>query len=193
LKQSLKGFMMKNTIKFIAAKALNTRALVILIVNLGVFLSFAAMSQVAKDNFAEVTVKDAWIRTSVPGQKATGAFMAITAKANLKLVGASSPVAGIAELHEMKMDGDIMRMRAVQGGLDLPAGKMVELKPGSFHIMLLDLKTALPKDTTVPVTLLFKDAKGVESKVALSVPVATVAPGAKAASGAAIDMNQHKH
>ena len=172
---------MKNTIKFIAAKAVNTRALVILIATLGGFLSFAAMSQTVKDNFAEVTVKDAWIRTSVPGQKATGAFMAITAKANLKLVGASSPVAGIAEVHEMKMDGDIMRMRAVQGGLDLPAGKTIELKPGSYHVMLLDLKTALPKDTTVPVTLIFKDTKGLESKVELTIPVATVPP------------NQHKH
>jgi periplasmic copper chaperone A len=170
--------MIKNTIKFIAAQAVNTPSRIIFIAIFGGFLSFSAA---AKDNLAEVTVKDAWIRTSVPGQKATGAFMAITAKANLKLVGASSPVAGIAEVHEMKMDGDIMRMRAVQGGLDLPAGKTVELKPGSYHVMLLDLKTALPKDTTVPVTLVFKDTKGVESKVELSVPVATVSP------------NQHKH
>jgi periplasmic copper chaperone A len=140
-----------------------------------------------------IDVKNAWIRTSVPGQKATGAFMTITAKTSLKLVGGSSPVAGVTEVHEMKMDGDIMRMRAVQGGLDLPAGKAVELKPGSYHVMLLDLKVALPKDTTVPVTLLFKDAKGVQSKVELTVPVATVAPGAKAAGGAAMDMNQHKH
>ena len=181
---------MRNTIKCIAAQALNTLSKAVFAVILGTLLSFTAM---AKDNIADVMVKDAWIRTSVPGQKATGAFMTITAKADLKLVSASSPAAGVAEVHEMKMDGDIMRMRAVQGGLDLPAGKTVELKPGSYHIMLLDLKTALPKDTTVPVTLLFKDAKGVESKVELTVPVATVAPGSKATGGAAMDMNQHKH
>ena len=140
-----------------------------------------------------IDVKNAWIRTTVPGQKGTGAFMTITAKEGAKLVGGSSPVAGVTEIHEMKMEGDIMRMRALAGGLDLPAGKAVELKPGSYHVMLLDLKTALPKDATVPVTLFFKDAKGMESKVELSVPVATVAPGAKAASDAAIDMNQHKH
>ena len=115
-----------------------------------------------------IDVKNAWIRTTVQGQKGTGAFMTITSKDGAKLVGGSSPVAGVTEIHEMKMDGDIMRMRAIPGGLDLPAGKAVELKPGSYHVMLLDLKTALPKDTTVPVTLMFKDAKGVESKVELT-------------------------
>ncbi|MEY4266598.1 MAG: hypothetical protein RIS90_1133, partial [Pseudomonadota bacterium] len=91
-----------------------------------------------------VDVKDAWVRTSVPGQKATGAFMKLTAKDGAKLVAASSPVAGVTEVHEMKMEGDIMKMKAVAGGLDLPAGKTVELKPGGYHVMLMDLKAALP-------------------------------------------------
>jgi len=134
-----------------------------------------------------VEVKDAWVRTTVPGQKATGAFMKITAKDGAKLVGASTPAAGVAEVHEMKMDGDVMRMRAVQGGLDLPAGQAVELKPGGFHIMLMDLKAALPKDSTVPLTLVFKDAKGVESKMELKVPVSTLAPGAKVGDMPAMD------
>ncbi len=136
-----------------------------------------------------VEVKDAWVRTSVQGQKATGAFMTITAKEGAKLVGVSSPVAGVAEVHEMKMEGDIMRMRAVAGGLDLPAGKAVELRPGGYHVMLMDLKAALPKDATVPLTLVFKDAKGVESKVELNLPVTTAAPAGKAA----MDASQHKH
>ena len=122
-----------------------------------------------------VEVKDAWIRTSVQGQKATGAFMKITAKEGTRLVSVASPVAGVAEVHEMKMDGGVMTMRAVNGGLELPAGKTVELKPGGFHVMLMDLKAALPKDSTVPMTLTFKDAKGVESKVELKVPVAAAA------------------
>jgi copper(I)-binding protein len=125
-----------------------------------------------------VDVKDAWARATVPGQKATGAFMKLTAKDGAKLVAVSTPSAGVAEVHEMKMDGDVMKMRAVQGGLDLPAGKAVELKPGGYHIMLMDLKAPLPKDSTVPLTLVFKDAKGVESKQELSVPVTTAAPGA---------------
>ena len=123
-----------------------------------------------------VEVKDAWVRTTVPGQKATGAFMKITAKEGTRLVGASTPAAGVAEVHEMKMDGDVMKMRAVPA-LELPAGKTVELKPGGYHLMLMDLKAALPKDSTVPLTLMFKDAKGVESKLELKLPVAASAPG----------------
>jgi len=139
-----------------------------------------------------VEVKDAWARTSVPGQKATGAFMKLTAKDGAKLVAIATPAAGVAEVHEMKMDGDVMKMRAVPGGLDLPAGKTVELKPGGYHVMLMDLKAALPKDSSVPMTLTFKDAKGVESKLELTVPVATVAPGAKAGDMPAMNHGNHK-
>lgn len=137
-----------------------------------------------------VEVKDAWVRTTVQGQKATGAFMKITAKEGAQLVAASSPVAGVTEVHEMKMDGNIMKMRAVPV-LDIPAGQTVELKSGGYHVMLMDLKAPLLKDSTVPLTLVFKDAKGVEEKVELSVPVATVAPGAKASNMPA--MNHGKH
>ena len=139
-----------------------------------------------------VEVKDAWVRTSVQGQKATGAFMKITAREGTKLVAVATPAAGVAEVHEMKMEGDIMKMRAVTGGLDLPAGKMVELKPGGYHIMLMDLKTALPKDSTIPLTLTLKDAKGLESKLDLKVPVAAVAPGTKADDKPAMDHGMHK-
>ena len=120
-----------------------------------------------------VEVKDAWVRTSVPGQKATGAFMKITAKEGARLVSVSSPVAGVTEVHEMKMEGDVMKMRALAAGLELPAGKTVELKAGGYHVMLMDLKAALPKDSMVPMTLTFRDTRGVETKVELKLPVAT--------------------
>lgn len=120
-----------------------------------------------------VKVEDAWIRTSVQGQSATGAFMKLTARENTRLVSVSSPVAGVAELHEMKLENDVMKMRALSGGLELPAGRTVELKPGGYHVMLMDLKAALPKDSTVPMTLVFKDAKGVESRLEIKLPVAT--------------------
>ena len=129
-----------------------------------------------------VEVKDAWIRMSVQGQMSTGAFMKITARENMTLVSVSTPVAGVAEVHEMKMEGDVMKMRAVKGGLQLPAGKTVELSPGGYHLMVMDLKAALPKGSTVPFTLVFKDAKGVESKLELKVPVAL-----------SLDASQHKH
>jgi len=126
-----------------------------------------------------VEVKNAWVRIAVQGQKATGAFMTITAKDGAKLVAATSPVAGMAQVHEMKMEGNVMKMRAVPE-LDLPAGKAVELKPGGYHVMLLDLKTALKKDSTIPLTLTFRDAKGGESKVQLQVPVGLAPPVADA-------------
>lgn len=126
-----------------------------------------------------VTVKDAWARATVQGQKATGVFMKINVKDGAKLVNVSSPVAGVSEVREMKMDGDIMRMRAVDGGLDLPAGQTVELKPGGFHVMLMDIKASLKKDTIIAVTLVFKDAKGVDTTLVAHVPVASQAPKAK--------------
>lgn len=123
-----------------------------------------------------VDIQGAWARATVPGQKATGAFMQLTAKEGAKLVSVSTPVAGVAEVHEMKWDGDVMRMRAVAGGLDLPAGTAVELKSGGYHVMLMDLKAALVKDSRIPLTLVFQNAQGVQSKVELTVPVLTSAP-----------------
>lgn len=135
-----------------------------------------------------IEVKDAWARATVAGQKATGAFMKLTAKNDTQLVGVSSAVAGISEVHEMKMDAGVMKMRAVEGGLSLPAGKTVELKPGGYHVMLMDLKSPLPKDTTVVITLIFKDAKGVESKLDVNLPVSAMAP-----AGGMGHSTLHKH
>ena len=140
-----------------------------------------------------VTITDAWARATVQGQKATGAFMTITAKDNAKLVGVSSPVAGVAEIHEMKMDKDVMRMSALPNGLDLPAGKAVELKSGGYHVMLMDLKAPLAKDTTVPVTLTFQDAKGVKSNVALKVQVGMQAPMMQQPKQMEHNHADHKH
>ena len=136
--------------------------------------SISALASAQTPN-VNVEVKDAWVRSTVVGQMGTGAFMKITAKLGTQLVGVSSPVAGVGEVHEMKMEGDVMKMRALPQ-LDLPAGKAVELKPGGYHVMLMDLKQPLIKDTKVPLTLTFKDAKGVESKLELSVPVSSLAP-----------------
>jgi copper(I)-binding protein len=155
----------------------------------------AALTTVcAVSAFAQnVTVTDAWARATVQGQKATGAFMKITAKDNAKLVGVSSPVAGVAEIHEMKVEKDVMKMAALPNGLDLPAGKAVELKPGSYHVMLMDLKAPLAKDTTVPVTLTFQDAKGVKSNLELKVQVGMQAPMMQHPKQMDHNHGDHKH
>jgi len=137
--------------------------------------------------WAQVKVDNAWARATVPGQKATGAFMKLTAAQATQLVGVSTPVAGVAEIHEMKMDGGVMKMRAMPV-LDLPANQAVELKPGSYHLMLMDLKAPLAKDASVALTLTFKDARGVQSQQLVTVPVATGMPQA-----AMHEHGAHKH
>ena len=132
---------------------------------------------------ANVTISDSWVRPTVAGQKATGAFMKITAKENSKLLSVSSPVAGVAEVHEMKMEKDVMKMAAIPS-LDLPAGKSVELKPGSYHIMLMDLKSPVEKGTKLPLTMKFQDSKGGKFQVELlldaTIPMAPGQPSGAA-------------
>ena len=142
----------------------------------------------AQAQTAAVQVDKAWARASVQGQSGTGAFMTLTAREPLSLIGVATPVAGVAELHEMKMEGDVMRMRAIPA-LELPAGKPVELRPGGYHLMLMDLKAPLKVDTRVPVTLRFRDAKGATQTLEVSVPVSARAP----AGAAAPAPHGHKH
>ena len=139
-----------------------------------------------------VQVKSAWVRATVAGQQGTGAFMTVTAKAATRLVAVTTPVAGVAEVHEMKMEGDVMKMRAVPM-LDLPAGKAVQFKPGGYHVMLMDLKQPLTQGSTVPLTLVFKNEKGVESRMDLNLPVAKVAPGASTGAGKAAETDHSGH
>lgn len=125
---------------------------------------------------AQVTVKDPWVRATVSTMPATGAFMQITSAQDARLVEAKSPVAGIVEIHEMAMDKDVMKMRALPNGLALPAGKMVELKSGGYHVMLMDLKQQVKDGDTVPMTLVIegKDKKRTTIEVkALVKPLAT--------------------
>ncbi|HMO49088.1 MAG TPA: copper chaperone PCu(A)C [Rubrivivax sp.] len=119
---------------------------------------------------AQTTVRDAWVRGTVANQKATGMFAQLTSAGGGKLVSASSPVAGIVEIHEMTMDGSVMKMRAVPA-LDLPAGKTVELKPGGYHVMLMDLKQELKAGDTVPLTLVVEGADGKRETVELKAAV----------------------
>ena len=101
---------------------------------------------------ADVSVTNAWVRGTVAGQTVTGAFMELKASEHATLLGVSSPVAGTVEVHEMSMDKGVMKMRAVPK-LALPMGKAVILKPGSYHIMLMDLKQPLKKGDSVSLTL----------------------------------------
>ena len=141
--------------------------------------AIVAASLLAATAQAQVTVKDAWVRATVPQQKATGAFMQLKATKNSKLVSASSPLTPAVEVHEMAMQDNVMKMRAVPA-LDLPAGQAVELKPGGYHIMLLDLKQPVAQGASVPLTLVFEGKDGQRQTQELQAPVralgATAAP-----------------
>jgi hypothetical protein len=122
-----------------------------------IIASLITLSASAWAQSITVQVEDAWVRGTVATQKATGAFMRLTPSANARLVSVSSPVAGLVEIHEMAMENDVMKMRQVPG-LDLAAGRTTELKPGGFHVMLMDLKAPVKGGDVVPLTLVFEDA-----------------------------------
>ncbi len=108
---------------------------------------------------AQVSVSNPWVRATVPQQKATGAFMQLTATQPMRVVSAQSPIAGVTEIHEMAMADGVMKMRAVPA-LELPAGKAVDLKPGGYHVMLMDLKGQVKDGDVVPLTLVVESKDG---------------------------------
>lgn len=119
---------------------------------------------------SDVSVSEAWVRATVPQQRATGAFMTVVSAAGGRLVAAESAAARIVELHEMSMENNVMRMRAVDG-IELPAGQPVELKSGGLHVMLIDLVDQVKEGTQVPITLVVERADGTRERVEVSAPV----------------------
>jgi len=142
---------------------------------LGIIASCALFA--APSAWAQVEVKDAWVRSTVAQQSATGLFALITSAQGGQLVAASSPVAAVVEIHEMKMDGNTMRMRAIPA-LALPAGQTVALKPGGYHVMLMDLKQPLKAGDTVPVSLVIERSGGQRETVQVRASVRGMGAGA---------------
>lgn len=104
---------------------------------------------------AQISVTDAWVRATMPGQPVGGAYMQIRSDADARLIGVSSSVVPRVEVHEMTMDDDMMRMREVKA-IDLPKGKTVSLEPGGFHIMLMNLKKPIAAGDSIPLTLVIE-------------------------------------
>jgi copper(I)-binding protein len=126
---------------------------------------------------AQVAVDAPWVRASVPQQTATGAFMRLTASRDLRLIGARSDVAQNTEVHEMAMQGQMMRMREV-AVVPLPRGQTVALAPGGYHVMLIGLKRPLGAGEQVTLTLVFEDAGGKRSEQTVQAPVRPLGAGA---------------
>jgi len=127
-------------------------------------------------NAQTLEVQGAWARATVPGQHATGAFMTLTAPEGATLLAVRTPVAGHASVHEMKTEDGVMKMRELANGLDLPAGKAVQLAPGAYHVMLMDLKVALRPNTSIPLTLVLKDARGASFEKDIRASVSLLPP-----------------
>lgn len=141
-------------------------------------LFIASLITLTATAWAQTTVKveDAWVRGTVAAQKASGAFMRLTPSANARLVAAQSPVAGVVEIHEMAMENDVMKMRQVPG-VELVAGRTLELKPGGYHVMLMDLKQPLKAGESVAITLVFEDAAKKRFTQEIKAPVTALGGG----------------
>jgi periplasmic copper chaperone A len=138
------------------------------------FLATVAVALTPLTALAQVSISDAWVRGTVPGQKVTGAFMQITSATDVSLVAVASPVAKVAEIHTMSHEGGVMKMRRVEA-IALPAGKPVELGPGGYHVMLMDVGQALKEGDKVPLTLTFADKAGNRTTQAVSATVRALA------------------
>ena len=113
---------------------------------------------------AQTVVDDAWVRATVAGQPSTGAFMHITSSTDSKLVEVRSPVAKTVQIHESKMQNDVMSMQPVTS-VALPAGKSVAIEPEGYHVMLIDLVNQVKAGDQVPLTLIVEDSKGVKEQI----------------------------
>jgi copper(I)-binding protein len=129
-----------------------------------VILSSHVCAQVLKVD--AVTISDAYTRATAPGQQVAGGFLKIQNKGNApdQLISASSPAAGEVQLHEMSMEGNVMKMRQVKD-IAVPAGGAVELKPGGLHLMFMNIKAPLTAGESIPVKLKFAKAGEVEVKM----------------------------
>lgn len=142
-----------------------------------ILLAFAGVAactpggEAKPDAAATVQVSDAVCRPTPVGRQATGCYLTLTALADDRLVSLSSPVAGRIEIHESRMESNMMIMRELKGGMALPAGEVVELKPGGNHIMLLAVAEPLRAGDTVALTLTFASAPPVEVTARVGQPV----------------------
>ena len=147
------------------------------LVVVGLLLSASAYGQTA-----DVRAEQPWARATAPQQKVGGAYVTLTSPIDDRLVGISSPVAGRVEVHEMTMEGSVMRMREVAGGLPLPAGRTVTLAPGGYHIMLMDLRQPLVAGQVIALRLRFEHAAPMDVEAPVA-PVGAQGPGPGPSSG----------
>jgi copper(I)-binding protein len=140
--------------------------------SLAMFAVLASLALSARaDDFkvGAIEISRPWARATPKGATVAGGYLKITNTGNEvdRLVGGSSPVAGRLEIHQMSMNNGVMQMRPVLGGLELKPGESLELKPGSYHIMLMDLKHPVVQKQPIKASLVFEKAGAVEVEFAV--------------------------
>lgn len=121
----------------------------------------------------DIEIANAFARATLPNAPVGGGFMTITntGSEDDRLIGAASDVAGASQVHEMKLEGDVMKMRALEEGVVLPAGETVTLAPGGLHIMFMGIEQPFVEGECVEVKLTFEKA----GEVGFCMPVGAVA------------------
>lgn len=142
-------------------------------------LAFALLATPAWANDVQhgsITIKEPWARETIASGKAGGSYMMIinAGEHTDRLIGASSPVAAKVELHTHIKDGEVMRMREVEGGIEVPAGETTMLAPGGFHVMMMGLNGPLQEGASFPLTLTFENA----GEVGIEVDIKDISHGA---------------
>lgn len=124
-------------------------------------VALAATPSFARDyKIGAIEISQPWSRATPSTAPSAGGFLTLTNKGDTpdRLVAIESPAANQTQVHEMKMDGAVMRMRELDNGIVLAPGQTVELKPGGFHVMFTGLKAPFVKDQKVAATLVFEKA-----------------------------------
>ena len=143
---------------------------------LALLAALSAVPALALDyKLGAIEISRPWTRATPPTAQSGGGFLAITNSGSTpdRLIAAKSPAADKVEVHEMKMDGAVMRMRPVENGIEIPPGGSVELKPGGLHVMFMGLKAPFAKDAKVPLTLVFEKAGTVDIELPVEAMGAT--------------------
>lgn len=132
------------------------------------------MAAPAAVTLGNLDITGGFSRATLPNAPVGGGYITITnkgAKAD-RLVSAASPVAGVVQIHQMKMEGDLMKMNELPDGVEIPAGATVALAPGGLHIMFMKLNAPLVEGTKIPVTLTFEKAGSVDVELSVESPAA---------------------
>ena len=152
--------------------------MIILRLTIAALLATVALAAQARDyKLGTLEIVNPWTRATPASAPSGGGFLVITntGKTADRLIAVKSQTSGKVEIHEMKMDGNVMRMRELEKGLEIPPGGTVELKPGGYHIMFMGLKAPFEKDTRVPATLVFEKAGSIDVELSV-VPLGAGAP-----------------